>query len=275
MPLLEVQGVARSFYGVHALNGVDLAVEAGRITGLIGPNGAGKTTLFNCISGVVPPDAGRILFDGEDITGVAARPDQPARHGAHLPDRPRLPAADGDGEPAALRRRRSRARACSPPCCAAVRCAAREAGIAAACDGDRRAARGSTRVLDDQAAALSGGQKKLLEIGRALMAGPKLILLDEPIAGVNPTPGARDRRAAARDRRPGHHPAADRAPDGHDRPALRPRHRHGGGTAADRGQLRRGGRRSRWCRRPIWDGRDGSPDGHRAWSPGIRRPTRS
>ena len=53
MPLLEVRGLTRSYYGVHALRGVDLSVEAGRITGLIGPNGAGKTTLFNCISGVL------------------------------------------------------------------------------------------------------------------------------------------------------------------------------------------------------------------------------
>src|SRR5215475_15995322 len=68
MALLEVENVTRSFYGVHALRGVDLAVEPGRITGLIGPNGAGKTTLFNCISGLVPADAGRIVFDGHEIT---------------------------------------------------------------------------------------------------------------------------------------------------------------------------------------------------------------
>ena len=74
MALLTVNGVERSFYGVHALTGVDLEVAAGRITGLIGPNGAGKTTLFNCITGVIPPDKGRIVFDGHDITGL--RPDQ-------------------------------------------------------------------------------------------------------------------------------------------------------------------------------------------------------
>ena len=74
MALLEVIGVEHSFYGVQALRGVDLEVEAGRITGLIGPNGAGKTTLFNCITGVVPPDRGRIVFDGRDIAGL--RPDQ-------------------------------------------------------------------------------------------------------------------------------------------------------------------------------------------------------
>ena len=80
--LLSVEGVTRSFYGVHALNGVDLQIRAGRITGLIGPNGAGKTTLFNCISGMVPPGAGRILFDGEDITGW--RSDRITRRGREL-----------------------------------------------------------------------------------------------------------------------------------------------------------------------------------------------
>src|SRR5215475_11604970 len=70
--LLDVRAVTRSFYGVAALRGVTLAVEASRITGLIGPNGAGKTTLFNCVSGLVPPDAGRVVFDGEDVTGWRA-----------------------------------------------------------------------------------------------------------------------------------------------------------------------------------------------------------
>ncbi|HJU24298.1 MAG TPA: ATP-binding cassette domain-containing protein, partial [Casimicrobiaceae bacterium] len=61
--LLEVRDLSRSFYGVQALSGVELRVEAHRITGLIGPNGAGKTTLFNCISGVVPPDRGVVRFN--------------------------------------------------------------------------------------------------------------------------------------------------------------------------------------------------------------------
>ena len=74
MALLEVRGLGRSFYGVRALDGADLDVVAGRITGLIGPNGAGKTTLFNCITGVIPPDRGSVTFDGADITGL--RPDQ-------------------------------------------------------------------------------------------------------------------------------------------------------------------------------------------------------
>src|SRR3954453_14816678 len=68
MGLLTCHQVTRNFYGVHALLGVDLAVEPRRITGLIGPNGAGKTTLFNCISGLVQANSGRIVFDGHDIT---------------------------------------------------------------------------------------------------------------------------------------------------------------------------------------------------------------
>jgi ABC-type branched-subunit amino acid transport system ATPase component len=62
--LLSVRGLTRSYYGVQALAGVDLDVQAGTITALIGPNGAGKTTAFQCISGVVPPDGGRVLFEG-------------------------------------------------------------------------------------------------------------------------------------------------------------------------------------------------------------------
>ncbi len=186
-PLLLVEQVTRSFYGVRALNGVDLQVEPGRITGLIGPNGAGKTTLFNCISGIVPPSSGRIVFDGQDVTGW--RPDRITRRGLvrtfqiaracpRLSVRDNLllfgPAQPGEQVLAALLRSspaRERERTLRD----------RAAEIA-----------GRLRLgplLDRPAAALSGGQKKLLEIGRALMTDPKLILLDEPIAGVNPSLG--------------------------------------------------------------------------------------
>ena len=185
MALLEVGQVERSFYGVHALQGADLKVEAGRITGLIGPNGAGKTTLFNCITGVIPPDRGRIVFDGRDITGL--RPDQITQlglvrtfqisrglprlsvldnlllYGSHQPGENMLPALLR--LPAALKREQ----------------ALIERAVAIA---ERL---NLTHVIRNQASDLSGGQKKLLEIGRALMTEPKLILLDEPVAGVNPT----------------------------------------------------------------------------------------
>jgi len=185
MALLEINDLTRSFYGVHALRGVDLSVEEGRITGLIGPNGAGKTTLFNCISGLVPPDSGSVRFAGRAITGW--RPDRIARaglvrsfqiargfplltvlenlllYGTRQPGERLLHAVLRS--PAARRREaelRERARAI-----------AQRLSL--------------TRVLDQRAAELSGGQKKLLEIGRALMAQPLLLLLDEPVAGVNPT----------------------------------------------------------------------------------------
>ena len=157
----------------------------GRITGLIGPNGAGKTTLFNCISGVIPPTAGTITFDGENITGW--RPDRVTRRGLvrtfqiargcpRLTVRENLllygPHQPGEGLGAALWRGPTFRR--------------REAELEAEASAVAARLRLS-HVLDNPASALSGGQKKLLEIGRALMTRPKLILLDEPMAGVNPT----------------------------------------------------------------------------------------
>jgi branched-chain amino acid transport system ATP-binding protein/neutral amino acid transport system ATP-binding protein len=183
--LLEVQGVSRSFYGVHALEGVNLSVEAGRITGLIGPNGAGKTTLFNCISGVVPPDSGTIRFDGRDITGW--RSDRIAAAGLVRTFQiargfPRLSVYEnlllyGDRQPG------ERVGVALLKPATALR---REDELVERAHGVAKRLN-LVRVLNDPAASLSGGQKKLLEIGRVLMAGPKLIMLDEPVAGVNPT----------------------------------------------------------------------------------------
>jgi ABC-type branched-subunit amino acid transport system ATPase component len=183
--LLDVRGLTRRFYGVDALSGVDLRVEAHRITGLIGPNGAGKTTLFNCISGVVPPDSGTVVFGGRDITGW--RPDSIASVGLARTFQiargfPRLSVYEnlllyGDGQPG------ERVSAALLRSAAALR---RESElIERACVIAQRLS--LTRVLNDPASSLSGGQKKLLEIGRVLMARPKLILLDEPVAGVNPS----------------------------------------------------------------------------------------
>jgi branched-chain amino acid transport system ATP-binding protein/neutral amino acid transport system ATP-binding protein len=183
--LLEVRDLTRSFYGVHALAGVHLRVQPHRITGLIGPNGAGKTTLFNCISGVVSPDSGEVVFEGHDITGW--RPDRIAHAGLVRTFQiargfPRLTVYEnlllyGSAQPgervvAALVRSEAARR--------------REAELVekARAIADRL---DLTRVLNAPASSLSGGQKKLLEVGRVLMADPRLILLDEPVAGVNPT----------------------------------------------------------------------------------------
>jgi ABC-type branched-subunit amino acid transport system ATPase component len=181
--LLRVRGLTRSYYGVQALRGVDFDVRAGTITALIGPNGAGKTTAFQCISGVVPPDGGTVEFDSQDITGWPAervtragltRTFQIARGIPRLSvlDNLMLYAAGQPGERlgvALLGGGR----------------AAEEAARIRAIEVARRL--NLLAVANNPAAALSGGQKKLLEIGRALMASPKLILLDEPIAGVNPS----------------------------------------------------------------------------------------
>src|SRR5215831_3675456 len=182
--LLEVRGLTRSFYGVHALRGVDLAVEARTVTGLIGPNGAGKTTLFNCVSGLVPPDSGTVVFDGCDITGW--RPDRISRRGLVRTFQiargcPRLSVLEnlllyGDRQPG---ERLGRA-LLRPPGVGRRERELRERAFEIA------GRLGLTRLLNDPASDLSGGQKKLLEIGRALMASPRLILLDEPVAGVNP-----------------------------------------------------------------------------------------
>jgi len=185
MPLLELKNLRRAFYGLDMLRGVDLAVTAGGITGLIGPNGAGKTTLFNVVSGLVPPDAGSVRFDGKEIAGLA--PDAVSRLGLVRTFQvargfPRLSVfqhlmlygRDQPGESlwqAILGTRLARAR---------------EAELAERAWATARFLR-LDHLIDNPATALSGGQKKLLEIGRALMAEPRLVLLDEPTAGVNPT----------------------------------------------------------------------------------------
>ncbi len=183
--LLDVRGLHRSFYGIRALDGVDLAVEPRTITGLIGPNGAGKTTLFNCVSGLIPPGGGRVVFDGREITGW--RPDRVTQAGLVRTFQiargfPRLSVLEnlmlyGDRQPGeALWQAVARS-----PAARRREDELRERAVAVA----RRL--NLARVADDAASDLSGGQKKLLELGRALMTDPKLILLDEPIAGVNPT----------------------------------------------------------------------------------------
>jgi ABC-type branched-subunit amino acid transport system ATPase component len=185
MPLLELKGLRRAFYGLEVLRGVDLAVQTGGITGLIGPNGAGKTTLFNVISGLVPADAGTILFNGSDVTKYSA--DQVSRAGMVRTFQvargfPRLSVFQhlmlyGRAQPgetlwqAIVGTRAARRR---------------EAELAERAWETARFLR-LDQLIDNPATALSGGQKKLLEIGRALMAEPKLVLLDEPTAGVNPT----------------------------------------------------------------------------------------
>ncbi|MCX8995952.1 ABC transporter ATP-binding protein [Rhizobiaceae bacterium BDR2-2] len=183
--MLEISGVTRQFAGVHALSGVDMTIGKGGITGVIGPNGAGKTTLFNCISGILPISSGEIRFMGERIDGL--RSDQISGRGLVRTFQlargfPRLTVlenlllygADQPGEGLLQALVRSRA---------SIRREEELIEKALTIAGRLKLA----HVLDNKASDLSGGQKKLLEIGRALMRDPDMLLLDEPMAGVNPS----------------------------------------------------------------------------------------
>nr|WP_255720331.1 ABC transporter ATP-binding protein [Acuticoccus kalidii] len=183
--MLGVRGITRSFYGVSALSGVDFEIEEGTLTGLIGPNGAGKSTLFNIVSGAFAPDRGNISFAGEDITGRAprriverglVRTFQLARGFPKLSVFQHLmlygPHQPGEHLWSALSRGAAGRK--------------REAELAERAFSIAKRLR-LDHVIDNRVTHLSGGQKKLLEIGRALMAEPRMILLDEPMAGVNPT----------------------------------------------------------------------------------------
>ena len=185
MALLDIKGLRQRFGGVTALDGADLSVEQGRITGLIGPNGAGKTTLFNAVTGALRPNGGVVTFDGTDVTGW--RPDRLAGIGLSRT----FQIARGLAQLSVIENLMLYGRhQPGETICAAVLATpvtrAREEQL-------RRRAIDVARELDllavgdNRAIDLSGGQKKLLELGRALMAEPKLVMLDEPAAGINPT----------------------------------------------------------------------------------------
>ena len=181
---LIVRDIAKSWGGFRALDGVSFEMESTGLLGIIGPNGAGKSTLFSVVSGFIAADAGNASLDGValDRLGPAARARagmirtfQVPREFHHLTVRENLMAAapgqSGEGL-VGLFLRPGRVRA-------------EEAAIRAEADAAIDFLR-LTRVADTPAGRLSGGQKKLVELGRALMAKPRLILLDEPFAGVNP-----------------------------------------------------------------------------------------
>ena len=182
--LLEARGVSKAFAGVRAVDDASLVVEAGSITALIGPNGAGKSTLFNCISGFVRADAGRIELDGHRIDrrpphrivrAGLGRTFQTARALTRMTvlDNVRLAAPEHPGEHlwgVVARRTAARRRELE------VTETAHELLRLVRLDGHADALSGT----------LSGGQRKLLDLARILMAAPRLILLDEPMAGVAP-----------------------------------------------------------------------------------------
>ncbi len=185
VPLLAASGLTKSFGGIKAVDNAEIEVAQGSITGLIGPNGAGKTTLFNLLSNFIRSDRGRVIFDGEPIQQL--QPYQIAQQGMvrtfqvartlsrlSVMENMLLAAQKQTGEnfwrvwfqahqvTAEERQLRQQAIALLE-----------SVGLA--------------HMANEYAGALSGGQRKLLEMARALMTQPKLILLDEPAAGVNPT----------------------------------------------------------------------------------------
>jgi branched-chain amino acid transport system ATP-binding protein len=172
MNLLEVQGVSKRFGGLQALNRVSLHLREGEILGLIGPNGAGKTTLFNVINGVYRPEEGRVIFCGRDITGRP--PYEIARQGiarAHQIMRPlnELTVLENVMVGACFGRENRSLREAREIALAVLE----QVGLA-----DKR---------DVEAAKLNVAEKKRLELARALAARPRLLLLDEVLAGLNPT----------------------------------------------------------------------------------------
>ena len=183
--MIAVNGVSKHFGGLKAVNNATLKIRRGTITGLIGPNGAGKTTLFNMVAGVYPPTAGRIHLAGEDITGCKPhqlfargllRTFQIAHEFSSLTVRENfmmVPEAQaGEQLPRAWLQRR--------------RVFQQEGRIYQQAESVIEFLKLS-HVADELAGNLSGGQKKLLELGRTMMVDAKVVLLDEVGAGVNRT----------------------------------------------------------------------------------------
>ena len=184
-PLLKVQGVSKHFGGFTALSEVSIAIAPGERFGLIGPNGSGKTTLFNCVTGYLPPDGGRVIVRGRDVTGVAAH--RIARLGVGRTFQlvsvfPRLSALENlltflqqHQEENVLARlvRAPRVRRLEAAAVERARSLLDSVGLGARANAP--------------AGTLSYGQRKLLAFAAALMPDPDLLLLDEPAAAVNPT----------------------------------------------------------------------------------------
>ncbi len=178
MTLLAIHDIAKSYGAIRAVDGVSFSVEAGEILGVIGPNGSGKTTLFNTILGQVKPTAGRVMFAGADVTGLP--PLRLARMGigrtfqtlqvfGGLSVRDNLIAAGQEFAGSAASRLFARP----------------DAGLSSQAEEIITLFR-LTRVAALRAGSLSYGQQKLVDIAMAFMSRPRLVLLDEPCAGVNP-----------------------------------------------------------------------------------------
>ena len=176
--LLCARGVAKSFGGIRAVRGVDFDVAAGEIVGLVGPNGSGKSTLLGCLSRDIAMDAGKVLFNGTDISGLRAM--QAARNGMGRTFQsvrifPELSVWEN-----ALMGRQWKGVGLRSMLCPADAATRRRAG-------ELIDLMGFPQLMHEYAGNLSGGQMRLLELVMAMMSGPRLVMLDEATSGVNPT----------------------------------------------------------------------------------------
>jgi branched-chain amino acid transport system ATP-binding protein len=183
--MIVVEDMHKHFGGFHAVDGASLEIAEGSITGLIGPNGAGKTTLFNVIAGVLEPTSGRVAMAGEDITGLAPhtlfhkgllRTFQIAHEFASMTCRENLMMVPGGQSGETLWN----------TWVARGRIAQEERALRARADEVLEFLT-IGHLADDKAGQISGGQKKLLELGRTMMVDARIVFLDEVGAGVNRT----------------------------------------------------------------------------------------
>jgi branched-chain amino acid transport system ATP-binding protein len=184
-PPLEARDLVKVFGGLRAVDGMSLRLGEGEMLGLIGPNGAGKTTLFNLLAGSLPPSAGSIAIAGRDVT--RAGPDRRLAHGVGRTFQIPRPFADMSVLENVMTGGQNQA---------GERMWLNVLRPGHVARQERAAVEKARALLDfvtllplasQQARILSGGQRKLLELARILMADPQVILLDEPAAGVNPT----------------------------------------------------------------------------------------
>ncbi len=169
MHLLEIRGLSKSYDGRQVVKGVDMLVKRGEIVGLLGPNGAGKTTTFYMVVGIIPPNSGKIVFDNQDITGLPIH--ERARYGIGYLSQ----------EPSIFRKLTVRENIMAILETLPIGRTERKKRLQQLLEELRIA-----HLAKNKAFTLSGGERRRLEITRALVTNPSFILLDEPFSGVDP-----------------------------------------------------------------------------------------